>query len=97
MLLAIISAVFCLAVATMMYTPKMRVFKFYRPVAFLFLFEGIWLLLDYIFNQVAPDNIFMMIIHYIGLIVIGIYFLAGILIEAREKAKNKKIKNREDK
>ena len=92
MLLAIIAAVFCLVIATMMYTPKMRTFKFYRQVALLFLFEGVWLLMDYIFNQISPDNMFMMIIHYIGLIIIGVYFLLSILMESKEKFRQKKSK-----
>ena len=69
MLLAIIAAVACLAVATLMYTPKMRTFRFYRPVALIFLFEGIWLLIDYIVQQIAPDSTVTMILHYVGLII----------------------------
>lgn len=87
MLLAIISAVVCLAIATMMYTPRMRSFRFYRPVAFLFLFEGVWVLVDYIFRQTVPDNVFMQIIHYVGLIVLGVYFLIKLFFSDRKKEK----------
>ncbi|MDD6489198.1 MAG: hypothetical protein PUG48_05225 [Clostridia bacterium] len=92
MLLAIISAVVCLAIATMMYTPRMRSFRFYRPVAFLFLFEGIWVLADYIFRQISPDNVFMQIIHYVGLIVLGMYFLIKLFFSDRKKEKSIKEK-----
>lgn len=87
MLLAIISAVVCLAIATMMYTPRMRSFRFYRPVAFLFLFEGVWVLTDYIFKQTVPDNVFMQIVHYVGLIVLGLYFLIQLFVSGKKKEK----------
>lgn len=87
MLLAIISAVVCLAIATMMYTPRMRSFRFYRPVALLFLFEGVWVLTDYIFKQAVPDNVFMQIIHYVGLIVLGLYFLIKLFVSDKKKEK----------
>ncbi len=89
MLLAIIAAVACLAVATLMYTPKMRTFRFYRPVALIFLFEGIWLLIDYIVQQIAPDSTVTMILHYVGLIIYGIYFILRILFEFNDKIKDK--------
>ncbi len=94
MLLAVISAAVCLAVATMMYTPKMRTFRFYRPVAFIFLFEGIWLLADYIVRQISPDSTFMMVIHYVGLIVLGAFFILRILFESNENIKEKMIKKK---
>ncbi len=87
MILAIIAGIVCLAVGTVMYTPRMRSFAFYRQTAFLFLFEGIWLLLDYIFRQALPDNVFMQAIHYIGLIVLGIYFVAGGMMSGKKLPK----------
>lgn len=89
MLLAIISAAICLAAATMMYTPRMRGFQFYRPVGLIFLFEGVWVLADYIFRQIVPDNVFMMIIHYIGLAVLMLYLILKILFGSKEKVKEK--------
>ena len=91
MLLAIIAGVVCLAVGTMMYTPKMRSFKLYRPTAFTFLFEGIWILLDYIFRQIFPDNVFMQAIHCIGLIALGIYFVIAAFL-SENKSQKKPIK-----
>ena len=87
MLLAIIAAAACLAATTIMYSPKMRSFKYYRPVALLFLFEGIWLLADYAFAQLIPGNVFMQIIHYIGILAIFVYFIISILINSRKKGK----------
>ena len=96
MLLAIISAAICLAAATIMYTPKMRSFSQYRPVGLFFLFEGVWLLADYIVKQFVPDNVFMMIVHYIGLSVIGLYFVFSAVFLSkdgvREKLKDRKRK-----
>ena len=96
MLLAIISATICLAAATIMYTPKMRSFSQYRPVGLFFLFEGVWILADYIIKQMIPDNIFMMIVHYIGLSVIGLYFVFSAVFLSkdgvREKLKDRKRK-----
>ena len=96
MLLAIISAAICLAAATIMYTPKMRSFSQYRPVGLFFLFEGVWILADYIIKQMIPDNIFMMIVHYIGLSVIGLYFIFSAVFLSkdgvREKLKDRKRK-----
>ena len=96
MLLDIISAAICLAAATIMYTPKMRSFSQYRPVGLFFLFEGVWILADYIIKQMIPDNIFMMIVHYIGLSVIGLYFVFSAVFLSkdgvREKLKDRKRK-----
>ncbi len=89
MLLAILAAAACLVAATLMYTPKMRTFRFYRPVALIFLFEGVWLMLDYIVRQASPDSTFTMIIHYVGLIVFGIYFSLRILFESNDKIQSK--------
>ncbi len=89
MIPAIISAIACLAVTTIMYSPKMRSFAFYRPVALFFLFEGIWILTDYAFAQMIPDNVFMDIIHYCGIIAIAAYFIMSILFSSDRKKKRK--------
>ncbi len=75
MLLAIIGGLVCIAMGALMYAPKMRNYKLYRPTSFLFIFEGIWILLDYIFRQIFPDNVFMQAIHCIGLTALAVYFL----------------------
>lgn len=89
MFFAIVSAAVCLAVATMMYTPKIREFRFYRPMAFIFLFEGIWIIVDYIMKQLIPDNTFMMLIHYLGLIILCIYFALSVFFTSKKKTDKK--------
>lgn len=85
MIFAIIAAVACLAAATIMFSPRMRSFRYYRPFALFFLFEGIWIMLDYAFRQIVPDNVFMDVIHYIGIIVIVIFFILNILLGSDKK------------
>ena len=90
MLLAIISAAACLAATTIMYSPKMRSFRYYRPVALFFLFEGIWMLADYAFEQIFLGNVFMLMIHYIGIILIILYFILSILFLSNKNKKGRK-------
>ena len=92
MLLAIIGGIFCMTMGALMYTPKMRTNKLHRPVAFLFIFEGIWILADYIFRQIFPDNVFMQAIHCIGLTVLVIYFFICAFILGRKNEKSSPMK-----
>ncbi|MBQ3928765.1 MAG: hypothetical protein II711_01565 [Clostridia bacterium] len=85
MLPAIISALVCLAAATLLYTPRLRNFQHYRPIALFFLFEGVWVLIDYLMKQISPDNVFMELIHYIGLIILGLYFMVSVLFLSKKK------------
>ncbi len=87
MLLAILAAAACLAAATIMYSPKMRHFRYYRPVAVMFLFEGIWVLADYAFAQLIPGNVFMQIIHYLGIIAVVIYLIVCIILRSANNSK----------
>lgn len=89
MILAILAAIACLAVTAIMYSPRMRTFSCYRPVALFFLFEGIWILTDYAFRQLIPDNVFMDIIHYVGIIAAVIYFVVTIFIGVGKKKSGK--------
>ena len=82
MLLAIIGGLVCIAMGALMYLPKMRNYKLYRPTSFLFIFEGVWILLDYIFRQIFPDNVFMQAIHCIGLTALAIYFFVCAFLSA---------------
>ncbi len=90
MILSIIAAAACLAATTIMYSPRMRSFRHYRPVALFFLFEGLWVIFDYLFAQLIPGNTFMMVIHYIGLIVLIGYFIISILLSGGSKKSDKK-------
>lgn len=85
MILAIITAAVCLAATTIMYTPHMRSFRYYRPIAFFFLFEGLWIIADYAFAQIFPGNVFMQMIHYIGIIIIVAYFVISIIVNSSKK------------
>lgn len=89
MVLAILAAAACLAVTTIMYSPRMRTFHYYRPVALFFLFEGIWIVMDYAFRQLIPDNVFMDLIHYIGILAVVIYFIICIVLGAGKKKAGK--------
>lgn len=90
MLLAIIAAAACLAATTIMYSPKMRSFRYYRPVAFLFLFEGLWIIADYAFAQLIPGNTFMQLIHYIGIVAVILYLVICILLNSGKRFKKHK-------
>ncbi len=85
MLLAIIAAAACLAATTIMYSPKLRSFRYYRPIALLFLFEGVWILADYAFAQLFPANVFMQVIHYVGILAVIIYLVLSILLHSRNR------------
>ena len=90
MLLSILAAAACLAATTIMYSPKMRSFRYYRPVAFLFLFEGVWIVADYVFAQLMPGNVFMQIIHYVGIIAIIIYLVILIIFNSNKRIRKQK-------
>ncbi len=90
MVLVIIAAVCCLAAATLMYTPRMRSFPYYRPLAFFFLFEGIWLPADYAVAQIAPGAVFMSFIHYIAIILLVAYLVVCVFLNTRKKKGTKK-------
>lgn len=96
MIFVIIASVICLAAATLMYTPRMRNFAYYRPIAFLFLFEGAWMMVDYIFTQLIPNNLFMPIIHYIGISVLILYFVICIFTNTKTKKPKNLTKKRGD-
>lgn len=85
MVLAIIAGICCLVAATLMFTPKMRMLPFYRPVAILFLSEGVWLLADYAVSQIAPGNAFMDVIHYIILAAVVVWLVITVILSGNKK------------
>ena len=93
MLLAIIGGLVCITMGALMYVPKMRNYKLFMPTSFFFIFEGIWILADYIFRQIFPDNVFMQAVHCIGLVILAVYFF----ICAFFSGKNPEHKNHEPK
>ena len=46
-------------------------------------------MLDYAFRQIVPDNVFMDVIHYIGIIVIVVIFILNILFGSGKKKPEK--------
>ena len=47
MLIAILSGAVCLIISIILFTPMFRHFTILRPVALFFIFEGIWIFVDY--------------------------------------------------
>lgn len=90
MILAIISAIFCIAVAVLMFMPFMRQFKFYQPLAAFFMFEGIMVLFDYIYKQISPFGTVSMYIRFSGYIVCCIYFIVKFLLCSLSKGRTDK-------
>lgn len=75
---SIISSLVCFAIATVLFTPKLRSFKVYREFSFYFLFEGFWALISFIVNEVWPGSTVMLWVHFIGSLIFGIYILIRI-------------------
>ena len=83
MLLAIIGGLVWITMGALMYVPKMRNYKLFKPTSFFFIFEGIWILADYIFRQIFPDNVFMQAVHCIGLVILAVYFFICAFFSAK--------------
>lgn len=88
LILVIISAAACLAATTIMYTPRMRSFRYYRPIAMFFLFEALWVIADYVFAQLSPGNVVLPIIHHIGIIALVLFFILNIIFGPDKKTNN---------
>lgn len=69
MWIAVISALVCFAVATILFTPPLRGYPFYQVLSFYFLFEGAWTLLNAAVNLIWPGADALNWIHYVGVIV----------------------------
>lgn len=72
---AIVGALLCFAVATILFTPPLRSYPFYQALSFYFLFEGAWTLLDAVVNLIWPYSGFMRWVHGIGTIAFVGYLL----------------------
>ena len=75
MVLAIISALFCVVVAVIMFTPFMRQFNFYQPLAVFFMFEAVMILFDYVYKQISPFGVAAMYIRFVGYMICCIFFI----------------------
>ncbi|MGN0551679.1 MAG: hypothetical protein ACI4I4_07570 [Acutalibacteraceae bacterium] len=90
MWIALIASFICLLAAVILFTPLFRNLPLFRPIALFFVFEGVWILANYLVTQIWPGNDAMQYIHYTGIIVFGGYLLLC-LFYSRPK------KNREEK
>lgn len=90
MLIAIISAVICLIISIVLFTPAFRRLLILRPVALFFIFEGVWIMVDYIITQIWPGIEAMQWVHYAGIIIFGGYLLICLFLGRPEKRKNRK-------
>ncbi len=69
MWIAVLSALVCFAVATILFTPPLRGYPFYQVLSFYFLFEGAWTLLNAAVNLIWPGSNALVWVHYVGVIV----------------------------
>lgn len=95
MLIAIISAVVCLIISIVLFTPAFRGLLILRPVALFFIFEGIWIMVDYIITQIWPGIEAMQWVHYAGIIIFGGYLLICLFFSRPGKYKNRKKSRRQ--
>lgn len=93
MLIAIIAAMICLIIAIVLFTPMFRHLVLFRPVALFFIFEGVWIMCDYIITQIWPGIEAMQWVHYAGVIVFGGY-LALCLFFSRPKKEKRNRRNK---
>ena len=68
MLIAILSGAVCLIISIILFTPMFRHFMILRPVALFFIFEGVWIFVDYLIARIYPGTEAMQWIHYAGII-----------------------------
>ena len=90
MWIAFISAFVCFAVAVVLFTPLFPSVAVFRPGALFFIFEGLWILANYIVIQIWPGTGMMQWIHYIGIIVFGGYLLLCLFFSRPKKQKSEK-------
>jgi hypothetical protein len=69
MWIAVLSALVCFAVATILFTPPLRSYPFYQVLSFYFLFEGAWTLLNAAVDLIWPGSNALVWVHYVGVIV----------------------------
>lgn len=87
MWIALIASFICLAIAVLLFTPLFKKLPLYSPIALFFLFEGVWILIDYIVLQLSPNNSAMQYIHYAGVIVFGGYLILCLFYSKPKSAK----------
>lgn len=73
MWLSILTAIVCFAIATILFTPVMRKLVIYQALAFYFLFEGGWTVINQIVLSLWKSGEFMMWVHLAGITIFGLY------------------------
>lgn len=73
MWLSVIASLVCFAVATVLFTPALRYYPFYRPLALYFIFQGLWMILNWGVGELFADGTFMILVEYVGSIVFAGY------------------------
>lgn len=96
MLIAILAGTVCIIIAILLFTPIFRHALLFRPVALFFLFEGIWIMFDYLVSQLWPGLEAMQWVHYAGVIIFGGYLIICLIYSKpkKEKRKSKGSKNK---
>lgn len=90
MWIVLIASFICLVVAVILFTPLFRGVPLFRPVALFFIFEGIWMLANYLVTQLWPGTDAMQWIHYTGIIVFGGYLMICLFYSRPKKSKEEK-------
>lgn len=92
MWIAILAGVVCLVIAIVLFTPVFRHALLFRPVALFFIFEGIWIMGNYLAKELWLGNDAMQWVHYVGIIVFAGYLLICLLFSIPKKDKKAKSK-----
>lgn len=75
MWIALLASLICLVIAVLLFTPLFKKLPLYTPIALFFLFQGVWILVNYLVLQLLPNNTAMQYIQYAGVIVFGGYLI----------------------
>ncbi len=99
MLIAILASLVCLIIATILFTPLFRSSPVFRPFALFFLFQGVWIAVNYLIAQIWPTSSAMQYIQYAGVIVFGGYLIVCLFFsipkrKSQEKNNRKNAKKR---
>ena len=100
MLIAILSGAVCLIISIILFTPMFRHFMILRPVALFFIFEGVWIFVDYLIARIYPGTEAIQWIHYAGIIIFGGYLILCLIYnrprreDVSGKRKNRRTRNR---
>ena len=70
---AIALSILFLAITTIFFTTELRKFPMYRSLAFFFLFEGFYTLIDFIVIEIWPNFKGMSLFHNAGCLIFGVY------------------------